>query len=157
MTWLDIAVVATILLSAAYGFWKGIIRAVVGVAGLIGGLLLAGTFYERLAVALWPAGGAWTKIAAFAIILIAVLVAAAVLAGLLFRLVHMTPLGIIDRAVGLAAGLIIVALGWALLLTFVLSNIPGADSMLADSTVATTLVHWLATMRGVPSSGTSIM
>jgi membrane protein required for colicin V production len=156
MTWLDIAVVATILLSAAYGFWKGIIRAVVSIAGLLGGLLLAGTFYAQLARALWPAGSAWTLVAAFAIILIVVLVAAALLAGLLFRLVHMTPLGIVDRVIGLAAGVIVIALGWALLLTFVLSNITGANSMLAESTVAVALVHWLAAIRGLPGSGTGV-
>lgn len=157
MTWLDVAVVATVLLAAAYGFWKGIIRAVVSVAGLLGGLLLAGTFYQQLALALWPAGGAWTNAAAFAIILIAVLVAAAMLAAVLFRLVHMTPLGIVDRAVGFAVGLLIVALGWSLLLTFLLSNIPNADSVLADSTVAVALIHWLAAIRGLPPSRAGII
>jgi len=152
MTWLDITVVGTIVLAAAYGFWKGIIRAIVGVAGLLGGFLLAGTFYSQLALALWPSGDAWTKAAAFAIILIAILVAAAILAAFLFRLVHMTPLGIIDRIIGLAVGLVLVTLGWALVLTFVLANMPGADSALADSTVAIGLIRLLADIRGLPAS-----
>ncbi len=156
MTWLDIAIVASVLLAALYGFWKGIVRAVVGVAGLLGGLLLAGTYYRQLAGALWPGGSTWTSIAAFAIILFAVLVAAAILASVLFRLVHMTPLGIVDRIIGLAVGLIIVALGWALLLTAVLANVPSADSLLANSTVALALIHWLAAARGLPQSGTGI-
>jgi membrane protein required for colicin V production len=154
MTWLDIAVVASILLAGAYGFWKGIVRAVVSVAGLLGGLVLAGTYYPHLALALWPAGEAWTKVAAFAIILIAILVLAAMVAAFLFRLVHMTPLGIVDRVLGLAAGLLIVGLGWALLLSLVFANVPGAHATLIDSSVAITFIRWLAAIRGLPAPDT---
>jgi len=154
MTWLDIAVVASILLAGAYGFWKGIVRAVVGVAGLLGGLVLAGTYYLQLAQALWPSGEAWARVAAFAIIFIAVLVLAAMVGAFLFRLVHMTPLGIIDRVLGLAAGLLIVGLSWALVLSLVLANVPGAHATVTDSSVAITLIRWLAAIRGLPAPST---
>ena len=152
MTWLDIAVVATVCLSAAYGLWKGIIRAVVGIAGLIGGLLLAGAFYRELALKLWPVGGSWTNAAAYAIILFGTLIAAGIVAGLLSKLVHMTPRGIVDRVLGLAAGLLVALLGWALVLTVIAAVIPGADTALADSALAYGLIHWLTAVRGLPAS-----
>jgi len=150
MTWLDIAVVATICLCAAYGFWKGIVRAIVGIAGLLGGLVIAGAYYRELALKLWPDGGAWTSAAAYAIILLGVLVAAALVATILSRLIHMTPLGIVDRALGLAAGLLVGILGWGLVLTIAAAIIPGADEALADSALACTLMDLLANVRGLP-------
>ena len=155
MTWLDLAIVISICLSAAYGFWKGIVRAIVGVAGLLGGIAVAGAFYQSLALKLWPDGGAWTRAAAYAIILIAILITAAIVASVLARLVHMTPLGIVDRSVGLAAGLALALLGWALVLTLVLS-LPGADTALSDSAVAHTLIRWLAAARGLPPPSGSV-
>jgi len=152
MTWLDIAVVATVCLSAAYGLWKGIIRAIVGIAGLIGGILLAGAFYQELALKLWPMGAWWSNAAAYAIILFGTLIAAGIVAGLLSRIVHMTPLGIVDRVLGLTAGLLAALLGWALVLTIIVAVIPGADTALADSALAYGLIHWLAAVRGLPAS-----
>jgi len=35
MTWLDSAVVATICILAAFGFWKGILRTIIGIAALL--------------------------------------------------------------------------------------------------------------------------
>lgn len=153
MTWLDIVVVATVALSALYGFWKGLIRAVLGVAGLLVGFFVAGLYYQRLADRLWPDGGAWTTAVAYVIILVAVLAAAALIAGLLSRLIHMTPLGIVDRVLGLAAGLLVAALGWALAFTLVLAVIPGADATLGESVIVSGLVSWLAAMRGLPPGG----
>jgi len=152
MTWLDIAVAATVCLSAAYGLWKGIVRAVVGIAGLIGGILLAGAFYRELALKLWPMGGSWTNAAAYAIILFGTLLAAGIVAAVLSRIVHMTPLGIVDRVLGLTAGVLVALLGWALVLTIIVTVIPGADAALADSALAYGLIHWLAAVRGLPAS-----
>jgi membrane protein required for colicin V production len=150
MTWLDIVVVATVVLSAIYGFWKGLIRAVLGIAGLLGGFFVAGLYYQQLAAKLWPDGALWTSAAAYVIILVAVLAAAALVAGMLSRLIHMTPLGIIDRVLGLAAGLVVAALGWALVFTIILATVPGADATLGDSELASELIRWLTAIRGLP-------
>ena len=152
MTWLDIMVVATVCLCAAYGFWKGIIRAVVATAGLLGGFLLAGACYRDLASRLWPTGGAWTNAAAYALILFGVLLAAAIIASLLSRLVHMTPLGVVDRTLGLVAGLLLALFSWALLLTIVVTVIPGSDNALSDSALAYRLIRLLAHVRGLPAA-----
>lgn len=150
MAWLDIVVVTTFVLSALYGFWKGLIRAVLGIAGLLGGFFVAGLYYQQLAARLWPDGDLWTSAAAYVIILVAMLVTAALVAGALSRLIHMTPLGIIDRALGLVAGLMIAALGWALLFTIILATVPGTSAALGDSGLVSELVEWLAAVRGLP-------
>jgi membrane protein required for colicin V production len=152
MVGLDIAVVATVCLSSAYGWWKGIVRAIIGIVGVLAGIMLAGAFYRDLALRLWPDGGALTQVAAYAIILIGILISAAIVAGLLSRIIHMTPLGIVDRALGLTAGLLIAVLAWALLLTIALAVIPGADAALADSAVGYRLVRLLASIRGSPAT-----
>ncbi|MBN1152637.1 MAG: CvpA family protein [Dehalococcoidia bacterium] len=152
MTWLDIAIVVSICLCALYGLWKGIVRAVIGVVGLLGALLLAGANYRELAQALWPTGGGWTSAAAYAIIFFGVLIATALIAGLLSRLIHMTPLGIIDRALGLTAGLLVALLGWGLVLTILMTAVPGADAALADSMLAYRLIQFLSAVRGLPAT-----
>lgn len=152
MTWLDVTVVATVCLSALYGLWKGIVRAVVGIAGLLAAFMIAGAFYRDLAARLWPGGGLWTYAAAYAIVLVAIMLTAAIIAAFLARLIHMTPLGVIDRSLGLVAGLLVAALGWALLFTFVLAAIPGADTFLGDSAIVSALVRLLAGIRGLPTA-----
>ena len=142
MTWLDVAVTITICLLAAFGFWKGIVRAVIGIAGLLGGILLAGSLHRQVAAVLWPSGGTWSLIAAYAVILIATLIAAALLAALLSRLIHMTALGMADRIVGLAAGAIVAALGWALLLALLVPLSPGLADLVSQSPIARLLIDW---------------
>lgn len=153
MSWIDIAVVATAGLSAAYGLWKGIVKAVIGIAGLLGALLLAGSYYRALAAALWPAGGYWTLIAAYAMILFGVLITAALIAGLLSHVIHMTPLGMVDRGLGLAAGLLVALLGWGLLFTLITTLVPGAAAALGDSVLACRLMDFLAAVRGLSTTG----
>ncbi len=150
MTWLDIAVTATVCVSAGIGCWRGLLQAIIGIAGLLGGLLLAGQFYRQLAVALWPSSGVWSFAAAYAIILLGIIAAAALLATVLVRLVRMTPLGIADRCLGMAMGVLIVVTLWAFALTVLLGAVPGSDLLIADSPVARTIVNWLAAARGLP-------
>ncbi len=150
MTWLDIAVAATVCISAVIGFWKGLLQAVIGIAGLLGGVLIAGQFYRQLAVALWPSSGVWSFAAAYAIILFGIIAAAALIATVLLRLVRMTPLGIADRCLGMAAGALIVVIVWSFALTIFLSVIPGSDFLIADSPLARAIVNWLAAARAIP-------
>ncbi len=150
MTWLDVAVTVTICLLAAFGFWKGIVRAVIGIAGLLGGILLAGALHRQVAAMLWPSGGTWSLVAAYAIILIATLIVAALLAALLSRLIHMTALGMVDRIVGLAVGAIAAALGWALLLALLVPLSPGLADLVSQSPVVRLLLDWSLTVNCLP-------
>ncbi len=151
MTWLDVAVTVTICLLAAFGFWKGIVRAIIGIAGLLGAILLAGSLHRQVAAMLWPSGGTWSLIAAYAVILIAALIMAALLAALLSHLIHMTALGIVDRIVGLATGAIVAALGWALLLALLVPLSTGLADLVSQSPVVRLLLDWSLTVNCLPA------
>ncbi len=151
MTWLDVVVTVSICLLAAFGFWKGIVRAVISVAGLFVGILLAGSLHRQAAATLWPSGGTWSLIAAYAVVLIATLFVAALLAALLSRLIHMTALGMIDRIVGLAVGAVVAILGWALLLALLVALSPGFADLVSQSPVARLLLDWSLAANGLPS------
>jgi len=154
LTGLDIAITISLCISAAFGFWKGIVRAVVGIAGLLGGVLLAGAYHERVAASLWPEGGGWCPVAAYALILVAVLIAAAAVATLLSRLVHLTALGLVDRIAGLVIGLFVTAMAWAVLLNALLSVVPGMQGLVAASALAPLLLDLLNAVSGANSATT---
>lgn len=120
----------------------------VGIAGLLGGILLAGACYEQVAAVLWPTGSTWCLVAAYALVLVGVLVAAALVAALLSRLIHMTALGLIDRVLGLVIGGFVTAMAWAALLTALLPVVPGVDALVADSPLAQVLLDWLTIVSG---------
>ena len=142
MTWIDVAVVVTICLLAGYGFWKGIVKTVIGIAGFLGGILLAGALYRQMAETVWPSGGTGTLIAAYAIIFFGTLIAATIVATLLSHAIHMTVLGIVDRVIGLVAGAFVAAAGWALLLALLVSLSPNIADLVAQSPIARAIVAW---------------
>ena len=107
MNWLDI-VILVILVSATFtGLKTGIIKAVLSLAGLIIGVILAGRYYAPLAEQLTfiPQENV-AKIAAFALILVGVMVIAGVLANFLKWAVSMVMLGWVNRLGGAAFGLL---------------------------------------------------
>lgn len=148
MTWLDIAIVATICIFAAFGFWKGILRTVIGIAALLLGVFLAGALYGDVAEALWPNGSNWSVVAAFALILMGTLVVGAIVAALVSRAVHMTALGLVDRVIGLAAGALVAIVAWGAVVALIARVIPGTD-LLAESPVAMLVANWFIQMTGL--------
>ncbi len=106
MNWLDIVLLVAIALATVAGLGIGIIRAALSLAGLILGLVLAGHYYipfSQVLDAVLQSGVA--KVVAFAIILIAVMVAAAFLAMFLRRGASAIKLGWADRLGGAVFGL----------------------------------------------------
>ena len=85
MTWLDIVIIVILAISTFFGLRTGIIKAVLSLAGVILGVVLAGRFYTALADVLpfFSENSNAAKIVAFAIILIGVMVIAVILARLL--------------------------------------------------------------------------
>ena len=149
MTWLDIVVVATICIFAAFGFWKGILRTIIGIAALVLGLFLAGALYARIAAVLWPDGSGWTLVAAFALILLGTLVAGAIVAAVVSRAIQMTALGFVDRVIGLVAGVLVAILAWGAILALLAHVLPGMDGLLAESPVATLAINGFVQLTGM--------
>jgi membrane protein required for colicin V production len=110
MNWLDIVLISIMAIGALTGLWLGIIKAVLFMAGIIVGVVLAGRFHTPLAEQLtFIPQESIAKIVAFAIILIGVMVIALVLARLLKWAASMMMLGWVNRLVGAAFGLLLAA------------------------------------------------
>jgi len=111
MNWLDIAIIVAIVISALLGLRIGIIKAVLSLAGLIVGVILAGRYYEPLAEQLsFIPQASVAKIVAFAIILVGVMVIAGLLASLLKWAASVTMLGWVNRLGGAVFGLVMGAI-----------------------------------------------
>jgi len=140
MNWLDIVIIVVIVLLGIAGLRQGMIRTVFGIAGLIGGIFLAGRYYDELAARLFPSGAIWGNIAAYAIIAIATLVVAGVIGWLLAKLVNFVALGWLDRVMGFILGVVIGGLLCAAILAIAVKFYPGMEATISQSVIARFLV-----------------
>ena len=140
MNWLDIFIIVVVALLGIAGLRQGMIRTVFGIAGLIGGIFLAGRYYGELASLLFPPGAIWTNIAAYAIIAIATLIVAGAIGWLLAKLVSFVAFGWLDRLVGCILGVVIGGLLCAAILAIVVKYYPGMDATVDQSVIARFLV-----------------
>jgi len=111
MHWLDIVIIVVVVIATFWGLRIGIIKAVLSLAGLIVGIILAGHYYVPLAeqLAFIPQTGI-ARIVAFAIILIGVMVIAGVLASVLKWISSVVMLGWVNRLGGAVFGLVLGAI-----------------------------------------------
>ena len=140
MNWLDIVIIIVVVSLGIAGLRQGLIRTVFGIAGLIGGIFLAGRYYDELALRLFPSAAIWGNIAAYAIIAIATLVVAGVIGWLLAKLVNFAALGWLDRLVGCILGVVIAGLLCAAILAIAVKFYPGMVATINQSVIARFLV-----------------
>jgi membrane protein required for colicin V production len=108
MNWLDIIILILIVVPTLIGLKIGIIKTLFTVAGIIVGVVLAGRFSESFGGALtFISDPGWARVAAFAIILIGVMVIASVLAAVLKNVVSAVLLGWVNRLGGAILGFIL--------------------------------------------------
>ena len=136
MNWLDITIIVIGIIFGVLGLWKGAIRAAFGIAGLIGGIALAGHYYQPFANLLSPSGATWAKIAAYTIILLATLVIASIIGWLIAKLVHITMLGWVDRLAGFILGAGIGLLLVAAILAIASKYFTSTEAVIASSKIA---------------------
>jgi membrane protein required for colicin V production len=136
MNWLDIVIIVVIVLLGIAGLRQGMIRTVFGIAGLIGGIVLAGRYYDELAARLFPSGAIWGNIAAYAIILLATLLVAGVIGWLIAKLVNFAALGWLDRVMGFILGVVIGGLLCAAILAIAIKFYPGMEATISQSVIA---------------------
>jgi membrane protein required for colicin V production len=143
MNWLDILLLVAIALATVAGLGIGIIRAALTLVGLVGGIVLAGHYYiplsQVLDAVLQPTVA---KVVAFAVILIAVMVAAALLAIFLRRGASAIKLGWADRLGGAVFGLLLGALFCGCLLAIWVKFVGGGETI-SESVVARILLDRL--------------
>lgn len=141
MNWLDIVIVAIAALFGMLGLWKGAIKAVFGIAGLVGGIALAGHYYKPLASILSPSGAIWSGIAAYVIILVATLIIASIVGWFVARLVHIVMLGWVDRLIGFILGAGIGGMLCAAVLAIVGKYLPSTEEAISHSAIAKLLIE----------------
>jgi membrane protein required for colicin V production len=107
MTWFDYVVIATVLLSALLGLWRGLVYEVLSLLAWIAAWFAAKWFAASVAPYMPAALGDETvrKAAAFAALFIAALIVGGILAWLLSKLVQWVGLGWLDRLLGGLFGL----------------------------------------------------
>jgi len=140
MNWLDIIIIVAIAITTFLGLKIGIIKAVLSLAGLIVGVILAGRYYVPLShqLAFIP-GENVAKIVAFAIILIGVMVIAIVLARLLKWATSAVMLGWVNHLGGVVFGLVLGAVFCSALLAIWVKWL-GIGSTITESIVAAILL-----------------
>jgi len=120
----------------------GIIKAVLSLAGLIVGVILAGHYYVPLSeqLAFIPQASI-AKIVAFAIILVGVMVIASVLAWLLKWAASVVMLGWVNRAGGAVLGLVLGAIFCSALLAIWVKFL-GVAGAISESSLTVILLHY---------------
>jgi membrane protein required for colicin V production len=141
MNWLDIVIIVVSVLLGILGLRQGVIKTVFSIAGLIGGIVLAGRYYGRLAALLSPSGATSANIAAYAIILIATLIVAGLIGSLVSKWVHLTIFGWQDKLVGCVLGVIIGGLLCVAVLAIVGKYYPGTEEAISQSVIAKFLME----------------
>lgn len=105
MTWFDIIALIVVGWSIIRGSWKGLVRQIVGLAGVAAGYVAAMHFYGSLTARFLkgfsPAVG---HIIAFLGIFIACMIAASIIGWLVGKLVNVTGLGTLNRIGGALLG-----------------------------------------------------
>jgi membrane protein required for colicin V production len=152
MTWLDIGVLAVMVLSTLWGVWRGLVHEVLSLAAWVVAFLAANWGAAPLAE-LIPARAPrpdWHVFVAFVAIFLVVLTLTTLVGVMLSRLAKRAGLGSLDRTLGGVFGL---ARGWVMVLAFALlaglTNLPAApiwkESFIGPSLTrsATYLKGWL--------------
>ena len=105
MNWLDIVLLAIMVVSAIVGIFKGFVKQVIGLAAVVAGLVLASFYYDR-AAALFETlvkNELLSDFLGFLLIFILVLVAGSILGYLLTKAMK-GPLALINRLFGAVFG-----------------------------------------------------
>ncbi len=141
MNWLDIVIIVIAVVAAFLGLKNGLIKVVLSLAGLVVGVMLAGRYYlplsERLSFI------PQTNLAegvAFAIILIAVSVVAALLARILSWATSAVMLGWINGLGGAAFGLVLGLLIFGAFLAIWMKFL-GTSEIIEDSNLAAVVLE----------------
>ena len=157
MSWLDIVILVILAISVFSGLKVGIIKVLFTVAGIIVGVILAGRFSDSFAgVLTFIDNPGWAKTAAFAIIMIAVLIISGVLAAILSKLISAVLLGWVNHLGGAILGLVVGAFFCAAILTMWVKYL-GIGDALSNSALANFLLDTFPVVLGLlPSEFDSV-
>jgi len=139
MNWLDFVIIVAVAIPTFIGLKIGLIKAVLSLAGLIVGVILAGLFYVPLSEQLtFIPQATVAKVVAFAIILIGVMIIAGVLAMVLKWITSVIMLGWVNRIGGAVFGLMLGAILCGAVLALWIKFF-GAGEVITNSSLAAIL------------------
>lgn len=143
MNWLDMVILVVLVLLTFGGLKQGIIKAVLSLAGLVLGITLASRLYPTIAPKLtFISQPSLANIAAFVIILVAILIVASVLGFILTKVASAILLGWLNRlggaVFGFFMGAVITSAALALWLKWL-----GPSNVISESAFAAVLVDKL--------------
>ena len=145
MNWLDVVLALILSLSFIAAAWNGLSREVVRLLALVGGIVAGMWWYEDLAVHLRPHTGnnELASFAAFLSIVVGSLLAGAIVARVLGKILRWTGLRWFDRLLGAAFGLVRGLLMATAVVMAVVAFQPTAGSadVIAESRLAPWLLH----------------
>ena len=149
MNWLDIVILVALAVAAFMGLRFGLIKAVLLLAGIVVGVVLAGHFSGPLGERLtFITSEGVAKGVAFAIIMIGVLAVAAIVASLLTWATKVVMLGWVNRLGGAILGLFLGAFVCGALLAMWVHFL-GTAEVITDSAIATILLDRLPMVLGL--------
>ncbi len=118
MSWLDIILIIILIIPTLVGLKAGIVKILLSLAGIVVGVVLAGRFSESLAGVLpFISDPGWARVAAFAIIVIVVMIIASILAAMIKWAASAFLLGWVNRLGGAVLGFVVGAIFCGALLT----------------------------------------
>ena len=106
MNGLDIIISIVLVIFLFIGLKIGLIKAVFSLVGLVLAIFVAGRFYVPLADLL-PLSDNWSRIVAYLIILLAVIIIFAIIAGILDKFISAVMLGWLNRLGGAVFGVVL--------------------------------------------------
>ncbi|MDO8567999.1 MAG: CvpA family protein [Dehalococcoidales bacterium] len=117
MNWLDIVLIVALLVAGFFGLRMGLWKIIFSVAGVIVGIIIAGRFASALGQRLtFISDATVAQIAGFAIIFAVIMIASAIAAGMLQKVLSAVLLGWINPLGGLALGVFLDVVSWGFLL-----------------------------------------
>ena len=106
MTWLDYTVIAVLLVSVAWGAWRGLVHEVLSLAGWVMAFILANLFAGPLANVFPAAMRPGLRVPlAYVLVFVGTLVLATIAAAILTRYIRVSVLHSLDRWLGALFGL----------------------------------------------------
>ncbi|HEY91688.1 MAG TPA: CvpA family protein [Dehalococcoidia bacterium] len=139
MNWLDIVIAITLIIPIFTGLKQGLIKSAISLAGLMVGVVVASNYYQVLGDRLtFITNEDFANIAAFAIILIVIMIIANVIAALLKVTAKIVLLGWVDHLGGAVFGLLMGAIFMGALLAIIVKFF--GSSLIIDSFLAEILL-----------------
>ncbi len=117
MNWLDIVLIVALLVAGFFGLRMGLWKIIFSVAGVVVGIVLAGRFASALGERLtFISDATVAQIAGFAIIFAVIMIASAIAASMLQKVLSAMLLGWVSPVGGLVLGVLLDILAWGFLL-----------------------------------------